>query len=76
MARTYSGRGSLKAWVGVDMSWSMADDMFLATGVKLSSSNRDRVEKGALCGRGEISIESKPGPGDDEGNGGVVVVSA
>lgn len=31
--------------------------------------------KGALCGRGEISIESFPGPGDEDGIGGVVVLS-
>ena len=28
---------------------------------------------GALCGNGDISIESLPGPGDDEGGGGVVM---
>jgi len=30
---------------------------------------------GALCGSGEISIESLPGPGEDEGIGGVVMPS-
>ena len=31
---------------------------------------------GALCGRGDMSIESLTGPGDEEGRGGVVVLSA
>lgn len=31
--------------------------------------------KGALWGRGDMSIESLAGPGDDEGNGGVVIDS-
>lgn len=31
---------------------------------------------GTLCGSGEISIESFPGPGEDEGIGGVVMPSA
>ena len=35
-----------------------------------------KLENGALCGRGDISIESFPGPGDDDGRGGVVVCSA
>lgn len=30
--------------------------------------------KGILCGRGEISIESLVGAGDDDGTGGVVTV--
>jgi len=34
------------------------------------------TEKGTLCGSGDISIESFPGPGDDDGRGGVVVLSA
>ncbi len=32
-------------------------------------------EYGTLCGRGEISIESFPGPGEEEGSGGVVTFS-
>ncbi len=32
--------------------------------------------KGALWGRGDISIVSFPGPGEDDGIGGVVVPSA
>ena len=30
------------------------------------------VLKAGLCGRGEMSMESLVGPGDDEGTGGVV----
>lgn len=41
-----------------------------------STSIRVTTEKGALWGRGEMSIESIPGPGDEDGKGGVVVVSA
>lgn len=33
------------------------------------------MTKGILWGRGEMSIESLPGPGEDEGNGGVRVFS-
>lgn len=40
-----------------------------------SSPMRVAVEKGALCGRGEMSIGSLPGPGEDEGRGGVVMLS-
>jgi hypothetical protein len=35
----------------------------------------DRKLKGALCGRGEMSIESGAQQGDDEGIGGVVTPS-
>ena len=31
--------------------------------------------KGALCGSGEISIESLMGPGEEEGSGGVLARS-
>jgi hypothetical protein len=31
--------------------------------------------KGALCGKGDMSIESFPGPGEDDGRGGVVMFS-
>lgn len=31
---------------------------------------------GCLCGRGEISIRSFIGPGEDDGRGGVVTLSA
>jgi hypothetical protein len=34
------------------------------------------AKKGALCGRGEMSMHSFIGPGEDEGRGGVVVFSA
>jgi hypothetical protein len=33
-------------------------------------------EKGILCGRGEISMQSIAGAGEDEGNGGVVISSS
>ena len=33
------------------------------------------MENGALCGRGDISMESFPGPGEEEGGGGVVAHS-
>lgn len=33
------------------------------------------VQKGVLCGRGETSMSSVVGPGDDEGRGGVVTKS-
>lgn len=32
--------------------------------------------KGALCGRGDISIDSLQGPGEEDGGGGVVVKSS
>ena len=32
--------------------------------------------KGALCGSGDVSMESIPGPGEDDGGGGVVTHSA
>ena len=32
--------------------------------------------KGGLCGNGDISIASGAGPGDEEGIGGVIVLSA
>lgn len=31
--------------------------------------------KGALCGKGDISMESFPGAGEEEGSGGVVTHS-
>lgn len=34
-----------------------------------------RAVKGALCGKGDMSIESFAGPGEDEGIGGVNVFS-
>jgi hypothetical protein len=34
------------------------------------------AKKGVLCGRGEMSMHSFNGPGDDDGRGGVVVFSA
>lgn len=32
--------------------------------------------KGSLCGSGDISIELFPGPGEEDGSGGVVINSA
>jgi hypothetical protein len=34
------------------------------------------ILNGGLCGKGDISIMSMAGAGDDEGNGGVVIVSS
>jgi hypothetical protein len=34
------------------------------------------AKKGVLCGRGEMSMHSFIGPGEDDGRGGVVVFSA
>ena len=45
-----------------------------ATGVGESISTL-KLENGALCGSGDMSIESLPGPGDEDGRGGVVVCS-
>ena len=33
------------------------------------------AENGGLCGSGDISIESFPTPGEDDGRGGVIVFS-
>ena len=38
-------------------------------------STRVVTMKGALCGSGDISIESFPGPGEEEGRGGVLARS-
>ena len=48
----------------------------VVSGVGECTSMRVTTLNGILCGSGEMSIESFPGPGDDEGIGGVVMPSA
>jgi hypothetical protein len=58
------------------MSSSIAVVLAVLTSIgQGDGSNRSEKLKGALCGRGEISIESGTKLGDDEGMGGVVTPS-
>lgn len=47
----------------------------VVSGVGDCTSIRVKTLNGALCGSGDMSIESFPGPGEDEGIGGVVMPS-
>ena len=77
MKGTYS-----KSADGLDISIGESDTMSIGEEVVGQSTEIVSVEgvwswwvvttNGALWGNGEISIESTPGPGDDEGRGGVV----
>ena len=77
---TYStGAGGFTATNG-DSGIALGDERVDSTigvgsGVGDWISIRVAARYGALCGRGEISIESFPGPGEDEGSGGVITLS-
>lgn len=60
---------------GLDGEGSMGESMGETSkvGVLISTSV---ILNGGLCGKGDISIMSMAGAGDDEGNGGVVIVSS
>ena len=57
------------------MTSSTKDDVTSSGDVNGVGSTRVVTTKGALWGSGEISIESLPGPGEDEGSGGVLARS-
>ena len=58
------------------MTSSAKDDVTSSIGdVSGVGSTRFVTTKGALWGSGEISIESFPGPGEEEGSGGVLARS-
>ena len=54
---------------------SMSSDTDVVSGVGEGMLTSVMKENGALWGRGEMSMESGPKPGDDEGIGGVVTPS-
>jgi hypothetical protein len=69
-----AGGSTSKSWDGLDTSIiEVAGDNSAA-----GESNSMSVfsEKGTLCGNGDISIESTGGAGEDEGRGGVVIISS
>ena len=58
------------------MTSSVKDDVTSSIGdVSGVESTRVVTTKGALWGSGDISIESFPGPGEEEGSGGVLARS-
>ena len=54
---------------------SIEDTAGVDSGVGVSTWIRALTTNGTLCGSGDISIESIPGPGEDDGSGGVLTFS-
>lgn len=65
-------------WSSVDVSNVGSKDIGSSVSIMASSGvglTRFSTKKGALWGSGEISMDSMPGPGEEEGGGGVESVS-
>lgn len=81
---TYSGTGSglgasRRVWraMGAGES-SIISSLSMSTGVERGVGEVTSIwlQKGALCGRGDMSISSLSWPGEDDGRGGVVTHAA
>ena len=61
---------------GVVLGEESKDDVVgVDSGVGVSTCICAVTAKGSLCGSGDMSIESIPGPGEDDGSGGVLTFS-